>query len=374
MERCWAGWVGLGWAGRAGWAEWRRAEMVRARPARGIGNRAGGHGPVGGSLGTQGATQARLGSPRLKPEPFQSIDQPFEMAGLSPIARRLPLLTTTPWPQPQPHASTSTAHLRWASSSSSAPAPSTPTQIDQEALTRESHGSTTGRHQHMHPRDRLRFTRAPGDSSEAEEAERVDPSHDHSTDNAHSSNLNGWQSLLNGDQTITKPRGPPTGESDQLQLIPSSVSNQAEADGGLPFPSSQPFPLPRVPFSTHKFVNHLEAFSIPRGQAEQVMSATLSLLLSRELRARQELLSRQDLDNQAYLFTAALAELKTGSEVKARQDNAMLGSMKSGLERETEILSQRVKEDVQRLHSDIQVSTTTTQTNTTRLADHSRFG
>lgn len=136
----------------------------------------------------------------------------------------------------------------------------------------------------------------------------------------------------------------------------SSSSNDASGEFHLPPPQAQPFPLPRVPFSTHTFVNQLEKAAIPRPLASQVMSATLALLLSRELRARRELLSKQDLENEAYLFTAALAELKTGTEVKARNDNLMLGSMKSGLERETEILDQRVKEDVQRLQSDIQVS------------------
>lgn len=285
------------------------------------------------------------------------------MATLSPLTRRLQhsLRPTSCWPQPPPHASTSTAHLRFASSTPAAPAPPAPPSASPAQSTeqpvREHHGSVSGRHGSVHPRDRLRFARAPGEVGEAEEEDGGEstPTVVQGGGDRHGSNLNGWKSLLNGDHTVTEPRREGDAQPDEFQLVTSSDPNQHH-NHGLPHPSSQPFPLPRVPFSTQQFVNSLEQADLPRPQANQIMSATLSLLLSRELRARQELLSRQDLDNQAYLFTAALAELKTGSEVKARQDNAMLGSMKSGLERETEVLGQRVKEDVQRLHSDIQVS------------------
>lgn len=59
---------------------------------------------------------------------------------------------------------------------------------------------------------------------------------------------------------------------------------------------------------------------------------------------------------EAYLYTAALSELKTGSQVKSRNDGVALKSMTAVLQRETDAISQKLKEDVQRLHSDIQVS------------------
>jgi hypothetical protein len=58
---------------------------------------------------------------------------------------------------------------------------------------------------------------------------------------------------------------------------------------------------------------------------------------------------------EAYLFTAALAELKTGSQVKSRNDGVALRSMTAVLQRETDAVSQKLKEDMQRLQSDIQV-------------------
>lgn len=58
---------------------------------------------------------------------------------------------------------------------------------------------------------------------------------------------------------------------------------------------------------------------------------------------------------EAYLYTAALAELKTGSQVKSRNDGVALKSMTAVLQREADAISQKLNEDMQRLHSDIQV-------------------
>ncbi|ORY81824.1 hypothetical protein BCR35DRAFT_265661 [Leucosporidium creatinivorum] len=85
------------------------------------------------------------------------------------------------------------------------------------------------------------------------------------------------------------------------------------------------------------------------------MKATRQLLLREEERARGELLGRADLENVTYLYTAALAELKTGSQVKSRNDGVALKSMTAVLQREADAISQKLNEDVQRLHSDIQL-------------------
>lgn len=58
---------------------------------------------------------------------------------------------------------------------------------------------------------------------------------------------------------------------------------------------------------------------------------------------------------EAYLFQAALSELKTGSQVKLRNDSITLRSLTANLQRETDGLEQKMKEDMQRLGSDIQV-------------------
>lgn len=71
---------------------------------------------------------------------------------------------------------------------------------------------------------------------------------------------------------------------------------QSEPDP-LKWGHSDPFPLPRVPFSTHRFVRQLEQNDVKRGMAIELMKATRELLLVHEDRARGTLLGRQDLEN-----------------------------------------------------------------------------
>jgi hypothetical protein len=58
---------------------------------------------------------------------------------------------------------------------------------------------------------------------------------------------------------------------------------------------------------------------------------------------------------EAYLFSAALNELKTGSQVKSRNDSITLKSLTASLQRESDGVEQKMKEDMQRLQSDIQL-------------------
>jgi len=58
---------------------------------------------------------------------------------------------------------------------------------------------------------------------------------------------------------------------------------------------------------------------------------------------------------EAYLFSAALNELKTGSQVKSRNDSITLKSLTASLQRESDSVDQKIKEDMQRLQSDIQL-------------------
>lgn len=200
---------------------------------------------------------------------------------------------------------------------------------------RENHGSSS------HPRDSLRFA----DDSAASN----DPEHSSTT-------------------PLTPTEETPLPSTDFELVAPEPL---------FPPLSSHPSPVPTVPFSTHRFVRRLEENHVPRELATELMKATRQLLLREEERARAELLGRADLENvsgpgrgvrdaieadnlldtsqEAYLYTAALAELKTGSQVKSRNDGVALKSMTAVLQREADAISQKLNEDVQRLHSDIQV-------------------
>lgn len=203
---------------------------------------------------------------------------------------------------------------------------------------RENHGSSTN------PRDSLRFA----DDASAES----DPE------------------ALSSTTPLTPPKETPLPPTD-FELVSSAEPIFPPLSGHASAPRA-----PTVPFSTHRFVRRLEQNGVKREMSVELMKATRALLQREEERVQGELLSRQDLENvsaettagarrfadqvsllsqEAYLYTAALAELKTGSQVKSRNDGVALKSMTAVLQREADAIRQKLNEDMQRLHSDIQV-------------------
>ncbi|GAA5856820.1 hypothetical protein JCM8547_008858 [Rhodosporidiobolus lusitaniae] len=220
----------------------------------------------------------------------------------------------------------------------------------------DAHGSIPSSRK-LRPRDRLQFTESAVNQAEA--------------------------SASDGGGTVEGAPSPPVGfdSSAASSPFPSTSSSSSSADpsssssssdphffppnatdlvinppvSGLPPLPSHHIPIPRIPFSTHRFVRKLEDAGVPQGMAEELMKATREMLLREEEKARRELLSRQDLENEAYLFTAAMSELKTGSQVKSRNDSITLKSLTASLQREVDAVEQKLKEDMQRLGSDIQL-------------------
>ncbi|BGP32094.1 hypothetical protein JCM10296v2_003873 [Rhodotorula toruloides] len=143
------------------------------------------------------------------------------------------------------------------------------------------------------------------------------------------------------------PPSPPAASEGELILPPPMP--------GLPPLTSHQLPLTRLPFSSQQFVKRLEGAGVQRGTASELMRLTKALLVREEERAQREILNKQDLENESYLFTAALAELKAGSQVKSRNDGITLRSLTAILQRETDGLDQKLKEDMRRLASDIQL-------------------
>uniref|UniRef100_A0A0K3CMV9 BY PROTMAP: gi/472586129/gb/EMS23657.1/ mitochondrion protein [Rhodosporidium toruloides NP11] gi/647397787/emb/CDR41049.1/ RHTO0S05e11188g1_1 [Rhodosporidium toruloides] n=1 Tax=Rhodotorula toruloides TaxID=5286 RepID=A0A0K3CMV9_RHOTO len=143
------------------------------------------------------------------------------------------------------------------------------------------------------------------------------------------------------------PPSPPAASEGELILPPPMP--------GLPPLTSHQLPLTRLPFSSQQFVKRLEGAGVKRGVASELMRLTKGLLGREEERAQREILNKQDLENESYLFTAALAELKAGSQVKSRNDGITLRSLTAILQRETDGLDQKLKEDMRRLASDIQL-------------------
>jgi hypothetical protein len=105
-------------------------------------------------------------------------------------------------------------------------------------------------------------------------------------------------------------------------------------------------PTPAHPFDTHAFVTHLETSGFATASAHSLMRIVRSLLLTRSTRAQTDLLHKEDVENAAYLFKAALSELRTELNVRARNDGLALRSATNLIRREVDTLDQRMKEEV----------------------------
>lgn len=83
--------------------------------------------------------------------------------------------------------------------------------------------------------------------------------------------------------------------------------------------------------------------------AEALMELTRSFIQLKGSETLSLLLQRVQVENQRYLFTAALSELSTELQVRARSDAAALRSITTLLQREVDNLSQKLKEDVENM-------------------------
>lgn len=122
-------------------------------------------------------------------------------------------------------------------------------------------------------------------------------------------------------------------------------------------PSPAPLPPPphvTPPFHTHAFFVALER-TFPTPVARSLMRATRALLADRLGRVRREGLTRKDLDNQAYLFRAALSKLRAEQTATSRSEITAMRERVSTLRREVDRLDVKMKEDLGNLKHEIQM-------------------
>uniref|UniRef100_D8PRJ4 Uncharacterized protein n=2 Tax=Schizophyllum commune (strain H4-8 / FGSC 9210) TaxID=578458 RepID=D8PRJ4_SCHCM len=108
------------------------------------------------------------------------------------------------------------------------------------------------------------------------------------------------------------------------------------------------------PFHTHAFYAALEK-TFPPSTARHLMRATRALLVDRIGRVRREAVTRKDLDNQAYLFRAAISELRAEITMNTKNDSAAIRTASGALRREVDRLDVKMKEDIGTLKHEIQM-------------------
>ncbi|KAF7433130.1 hypothetical protein PC9H_005079 [Pleurotus ostreatus] len=138
--------------------------------------------------------------------------------------------------------------------------------------------------------------------------------------------------------------------------IPATTVNSGSTSAStsaLPVPSTyQPHSQP--PFDTHRFFSALEK-TFPTQTAHSLMRATRALLVDRVGRVRRDALTTKDLENQAYLFRAALSELRAETTMSSRNEYAAISTATAALRREVDHLDVKMKEDVGTLKHEIQM-------------------
>lgn len=85
------------------------------------------------------------------------------------------------------------------------------------------------------------------------------------------------------------------------------------------------------------------------------MRATRALLVDRLGRVKRDALTGKDLESQAYLFKAALSELRTETTMLTRNEAAAIKTATGALRRDVDMLDGRMKEDVGNLKHEIQM-------------------
>ncbi|KIM23717.1 hypothetical protein M408DRAFT_332206 [Serendipita vermifera MAFF 305830] len=113
--------------------------------------------------------------------------------------------------------------------------------------------------------------------------------------------------------------------------------------------------LPQItPFHTYNLFTALEK-TFPTPVARTLMKSVRGLLVDRMLKIRRDALDVKDLDNQAYLFRAALSELRTEATLRTKNQSAVITTSISSLRRDLDRTDVKMKEDIGDLKHEIQM-------------------
>ncbi|WAR52447.1 hypothetical protein PtB15_1B889 [Puccinia triticina] len=118
--------------------------------------------------------------------------------------------------------------------------------------------------------------------------------------------------------------------------------------------------LPTHAFHTHRFVKQLERSNFQSESAKHILKFVETSLRSSEKRwlltgPSGGIVSKSYAEGQAYLYNAALGELRTEVQVKARNDGIVLKSASNSVQREIDNLKQKLKEDISALKNELQL-------------------
>lgn len=142
--------------------------------------------------------------------------------------------------------------------------------------------------------------------------------------------------------------------------MPPPVSN-TEANSLPPTPTkSDAFRQPHLTarpyvhhFDTYTLVRDLERGGFTEAQAVTIMKAIRDLLGENLELARDNLISKSDVENETYLFLAACSELRTSLQASRNAEIQKQRSQRAQLQHEVDILNQRMTQELAGLKDDL---------------------
>ncbi|KAJ5598487.1 hypothetical protein N7537_008571 [Penicillium hordei] len=129
----------------------------------------------------------------------------------------------------------------------------------------------------------------------------------------------------------------PTGESSSSENRPPHLS-----------------PTPYVhPFDTYSLVQDLSKGGYSQEQSTTMMKAVRAILQNNLSLARESLTSKSDVENEEYLFKAACSELQSSLQTARNSEIQHQRSSRTQLQHETDIISQRLSQELAGMKDDI---------------------
>ncbi|KAJ3368528.1 Ubiquitin-conjugating enzyme 13 [Allomyces arbusculus] len=108
-------------------------------------------------------------------------------------------------------------------------------------------------------------------------------------------------------------------------------------------------------FDTYRMVTFLEHHGFTRAQAVCIMRVMNAMLADTIAQANRDMISKTDAENEIYLTKAALSELATELKMLRQNDHATLKSEIESIARDLDTLSQRSRDDISTIKSDITI-------------------
>ncbi|CAI7564444.1 unnamed protein product [Penicillium viridicatum] len=164
---------------------------------------------------------------------------------------------------------------------------------------------------------------------------------------------------------------PPSENASEESTDKSSFTSQTPFEDVLHMPSPSVFltptgepssgdrpphlsPGPYVhPFDTYSLVQDLSKGGYSQEQSTTIMKAVRAILQNNLSLARESLTSKSDVENEEYLFKAACSELQSSLQTARNSEIQHQRSSRTQLQHETDIISQRLSQELAGMKDDI---------------------